>query len=251
MANYLLKQGEFARTVTTILWVEPLQRLYGDKWESKLHGYLAGLLIPVCCSPVHDKDVYSDEDVRNWIRRHIDPDTGEVADKYTNQTPKVGDPKKAHVHVILIVKGRQDRNYFTELMGDLVYVNPNSWSKVPHLDALTRYMAHMDNPEKAQYEPHMIKAWGGFNLKPISIVRSDEYSKYCACIYVTDYIFDNNIRYYHQIWKHVKDTGDIDLMSCVRGNSSHWRSVLDGIRQERIDKAEAKKRLREQGITET
>ena len=146
MANYQLKDGEKARTVTTILWVEGLERRYGEHWQKALFGYFADLRIPVCISPIHDKDTYTDEDVSAWCRRHIDPDTGEVANEFTNKMPKVGDPKKAHVHVILITKGPMYREDFSKLLYDLIYVPVTAWEKVLHLDALTRYMAHMDNP---------------------------------------------------------------------------------------------------------
>ena len=127
MANYMLRDGEKARTVTTIIWVEDLERRYGDHWKKHFYGYLADLRIPVCCSPIHDKDTYTEEDVSAWCRRHIDPDTGEVADEYTNSQPRVGDPKKPHIHIIAITKGPMTREDFSKLFYDLVYIKVTAW----------------------------------------------------------------------------------------------------------------------------
>ena len=146
MADYQLKHGEKARTVQSIMWVEDLERRWGEEWKSKLYGYLANLRCQVACSPIHDKDTYDDTDVRDWCRRHIDPDTGDVATEYTNMTPKVGDPKKPHIHFILIVKGPMFREDFSEMMLDLVWIHPNKWQRVVHLDVVTRYLAPNQQP---------------------------------------------------------------------------------------------------------
>ena len=59
MANYMLKYGEKARTVTTIVWVEQLEKRWGPEWRKHWYGYLADLRCMVACSPLQDKDVYS------------------------------------------------------------------------------------------------------------------------------------------------------------------------------------------------
>ena len=193
MADYQLKYGEKARTVQSIMWVEDLERRWGEEWKSKLYGYLANLRCQVACSPIHDKDTYDDTDVRDWCRRHIDPDTGDVATEYTNMTPKVGDPKKPHIHFILIVKGPMFSEDFSGMMLDLVWIHPNKWQRVVHLDVVTRYLAHMDNPEKYQYSCFDILHFGGFSLKCLSITKTDEYSKataFCSCY---DYCEENGL----------------------------------------------------------
>lgn len=246
MADYQLKDGEKARTVTTILWVEDLERRYGDKWLGRLYQYLADLKIPCCCSPVHDKDTYTEEDVRAWCRRHEDPDTGEVATKYTNRTPRVGDEKKSHVHIILITKGPMYREDFSELLSDLVTVKVTAWEKVLHLDTLTRYMSHMDDKSKYRYSDFDILGFGGFNLKPLTIKKSDEYVKAMAMASVMEYIEDNGIKYYHSLVKWAKDLGDYDIFNCVTGRFGTFCAYFRSLREEKQDKAEAKKRQEEE-----
>ena len=248
MANYLLKPGEKARTVTTIIWVEDLERRWGEHWKKKLYGYLADLRMQVACSPVHDQDTYSDDDVRNWCRRHQDPDTGEVATEFTNMTPSVGDPKKPHIHIILIVKGPQFREDFSEQMLDLVFINPNKWQRVVHLDVMIRYLAHMDNPDKYQYSCFDILPFGGFSLKPLSITKTDEYSKataFCSCF---DYCEENNLKYFHQLLKWARDLGDYDILCCVLGRASVFGQYFKSKSDEKAAKRKKAEKERERAL---
>lgn len=253
MANYLLKPGEKARTVTTIVWVEQLEKRWGDHWAKHWYGYLADLRCMVACSPLHDKDTYSEEDVRNWVRRHIDPDTGEVATEFTNAQPRVGDAKKAHFHVVLIVKGPQTREDFSAIMLDVVWISPTAWQRVVHLDSMTRYLAHMDNPEKFQYSVFDIQGWGGYNLKPLTIQKSDEYTKAMAFASVMDYIEENDVKYYHHLMKWAKALGDYDIFSCVAGRFGAFVAYFRDVAREKADKEAAKKSREkaEQNITES
>ena len=241
MANYMLKFGEKARTVTAIVWVEDLQRRWGDHWEKKWYGYLADMRTMVACSPIHDKDTYSEEDVENWCKRHIDPDTGTVATEYTNVQPKVGDPKKAHFHIIIIVKGPMKREDFSDLMLGVVWIMPNKWQRVIHLDTMTRYLAHMDNPEKFKYDWTDVIPFGGFSLKPLTIAKSDEYTKATALAGVLEYIEDNKLRYYHQLVRWARQLGDYDIFCCVTGRAGMFIGLFNSIRQEKQDKAQRQK----------
>ena len=246
MANYMLQYGEKARTVTTIIWVEDLERRYGDHWQKHFYGYLADLRVMVACSPIHDQDEYTETDVKNWVRRHIDPDTGDVANEYTNLMPSVGDKKKPHIHIIVIVKGPMRREDFSEMFLDLVWIHPNKWQRVVHLDSMTRYLAHMDNPEKYQYSCFDIQGYGGFNLKPLTIQKSDEYTKAMAMASVMDYIEENNVRYYHKLMQWAKSLGDYDIFSCVTGRFGTFCAYFRSIREEKEDKRAKKKREQEQ-----
>lgn len=241
MANYMLQHGEKARTVTAIVWIEQLERRWGERWQRYFYGGLADLMCMVCCSPIHDHDTYTDEDVRNWCRRHEDPDTGDVATEYTNQMPKVGDPKKSHIHVILIVKGPQTREDFSQMMLDIVWVDPRKWQRVVHLDTLTRYMAHMDSPEKYKYSVFDVMSFGGFNLKPLTIAKSDEYDKATALAACMDYIEENNVLYFHHLVRWAKALGDYDIWSCVTGRFGYFVAYFRSISDEKAAR-EAKKK---------
>ena len=249
MANYMMQPGDKARTATTIVWVEQLEKRWGEHWQKHFYGYLADLRTQVACSPVHDQDTYTETDVKNWVRRHIDPDTGDVATEYTNQQPRVGDPKKAHIHLIVIVKGPQRREDFSEMFLDLVWIHPNKWQHVVHLDTLIRYLAHMDNPEKHKYSVFDVMGFGGINLKPLTIQKSDEYSKATAMFFVQSYIEDNHIRYYHVLCKWAKAFGDYDVYACVMGRTPTWVAYFSSMRLEKMDKDAKRKAKAEREAT--
>lgn len=95
-------------------------------------------------SPLHDKDINAD-----------------------------GTPKKPHYHVLLMFSGKKS---FEQVRKDVCEeINCPIPKKVHNTKSLVRYMAHLDNPEKAQYDIREIKAHGGVDvadlLKPSSAER--------------------------------------------------------------------------------
>jgi Plasmid replication protein. len=94
--------------------------------------------IPWIESPLHDKD--------------IDPD---------------GKDKKHHIHILLMFEGKKSFEQIKELTDALNAPIPQ---KVASAKGLVRYMVHMDNPEKHQYDKSLIIGHGGADaaeyLKP-------------------------------------------------------------------------------------
>ena len=84
------------------------------------------------CSPLHDSD--------------INPD---------------GTLKKPHFHVLLSFEGKKSFDQvkaFSDLCSGVLPI------KVESLRGLVRYFAHLDNPEKYQYNICDIDCYGGFNV---------------------------------------------------------------------------------------
>lgn len=88
---------------------------------------------PVAVSPLHDKDVNSD-----------------------------GERKKAHYHLVLNYKGYKSFEQIDELARLLRAPIPQ---RVSSLTGAVRYLTHMDNPEKYQYDSSLIETYGGFDLE--------------------------------------------------------------------------------------
>lgn len=84
-------------------------------------------------SPLHDQDV--------------DPGTGEL--------------KKAHWHIVLAFDGKKSFEQVSDLLEPLHCPIPK---RCHALKGAVRYFAHLDNPEKAQYSIHAIRAHGGFDV---------------------------------------------------------------------------------------
>ena len=100
-----------------------------EQWKEKLNE----LGIAFAVSPLHDKD--------------IDP---------------TGEPKKAHWHVLVEFTGPTTYKNVKENICDLV--GGTIPKKVISLRGYYRYLAHLDNPEKAQYNVEEIEKFGGFEL---------------------------------------------------------------------------------------
>jgi len=83
-----------------------------------------------------------------------------------------GEVKKSHIHVVITFVGNKSFEQVEEITKSLNAPIPQ---KVASLTGVVRYMAHMDNPEKHQYNPKDIKGHGGIDvaklLKPTSASR--------------------------------------------------------------------------------
>lgn len=114
---------------------------------------------PAVISPLHDKDVTED-----------------------------GERKKPHYHVILSYKGNKSFEQIDEIARLLHAPIPQ---RVNSLTGSVRYLTHMDNPEKHQYDSSDIRAYGGFDVdSALSLSTGDKRQMLREMI---DFIKDNEI----------------------------------------------------------
>lgn len=134
--------------------------IYPDSAPDNWRNYLDELHIEWIESPLHDSD--------------INIDTGEL--------------KKPHWHIILLFGGVKTYEQVLEVVAPLNCPIPK---RTLSLKGSVRYMAHLDNPEKAQYHLSDIRAHGGVDLaellRPSSSERYDFIKEMCQ------YIKDNSI----------------------------------------------------------
>lgn len=147
-----------------------------EDWQEQLSQ--TGLTF--CVSPLHDKD--------------IDP---------------TGQPKKAHYHVILCYSGPTSFNVVNSLCQNLNQPIPQALEQVK---GYYRYLTHMDNPDKYQYDEKDIKAFNGFNILDYSeltrsevhqikikiqgIIRECELFEYGQLM---DFLLDNDLLTEHEV----------------------------------------------------
>lgn len=241
MALRILGPDEPARLLGCIVWVEDLERAgltYGD-----LIGFLADLHIQCVCSPVHDRDRYTAEDVRSWRRRHIDPDTGEVASQYTNREPAVGDSKKPHIHVYFYLRGKRKPREMSGYMDLLVpgLIAPNRWAYVPSWYAIVRYCAHMDDQSKAQYSRFDVLGFANADLTPLADDRNVD--KLQISLEIEKAIRDERISNYWDLNQWANRTGDTDIMHYVKGRTAYFVSLFKA-------RADKQKWMRERKLLE-
>lgn len=112
-----------------------------DNWLTILEGLHMQALI----SPLHDKDV--DED---------------------------GHTKKPHWHVMLIASGPISQKRANEIIEP--FGGTKNAEYVLSSRGYARYLAHMDNPEKAQYDPEQIRSVGGADIAKLISSEQDQMS---------------------------------------------------------------------------
>lgn len=123
--------------------------------------------IPVMISPLHEKDV--------------------------NPT---GEPKKPHYHVLFTFDGVKSRDQVEEFV-DLI--RGVGLEAVGSTRGYARYLCHLDNPEKAQYNPSDVKCYGGADYMAIIGLAID---KYVAIKDMMDYCDQYNIFSYAQLLRY-------------------------------------------------
>lgn len=127
--------------------------VYPDSAVENWLFLLDSLHIPVCVSPLHDKDVNP---------------TGEI--------------KKPHYHVVLDF-GQNKKSWdqvksITDMVGGVLCPmdkDGNCESKVANKRTMTRYLIHLDNPEKAQYNIDDVRSFGGYDFVSICMSASSRY----------------------------------------------------------------------------
>lgn len=153
--------------------------VYPESASENWQDILASQFIPAFISPLHDKDI--------------------------NPT---GEPKKAHYHVLIMfdsVKTTEQAESIFKLIGGV------GCEKVNSIRGYSRYLCHLDNPEKAQYDEASVRSLGGADyVGTIGLVTD----KYKAIGEMIDYCKENNIVSYS------------DLLEYCRMERFDWFRVL-------------------------
>lgn len=162
---------------------------YPESVMPEFKDYLSEMGCVFAVSPLHDKDV--------------------------NAT---GEQKKAHWHVLLQFEGPTTYNKVKEQICDKIGATiPKA---VISLRGYYRYLCHLDNPEKAQYNIEDIEEYGGFHIDLTVSEKNVIKAKIC------EYIVSNNITEYCDLVNHYRDIGDFDYFEIVCNNTMFFGSYL-------------------------
>ena len=140
------------------------------------------LQVPVAISPLHDQDINELDD----------------------------EQKKPHYHVILCFEGKKSYEQVREISVDIFHGTVPK--KVNSLKGATRYLTHMDNPEKHRYPESQVKVLYGFDYdSQVDISNSRRYELIGEML---DFIVYNDVRYY------------CDLLEFAKQNREDWFHTL-------------------------
>lgn len=178
--------------------------IYEDSWPT-WETDLKGLHMPAVVSPVHDRDVYEEDD----------KDLGHIA----------GEVKKAHRHAIL------SWGNTTTYKNALATLEPFG---VTHVEPVTsysgycRYLAHLDDPDKAQYDPADIVTFGGavpdlsrkLNSAEVADMRNQ----------ILEFIRAAQVTEYADLVYHTLDNGLFEWTNYVETHTVFLQGVLSSVR---------------------
>lgn len=153
--------------------------------------------------------VYTDSAPDNWQdiiqEEHIPCFISPLHDKDIN---KDGTMKKSHYHVLFMFDSvktkRQAEDAFQKFGGVGV-------ETIQSIRAYSRYLCHLDNPEKVQYDINNVISLNGADYNSIIFLAKD---KYTAIGEMMDYCIQNKIVSYAK------------LLSYARDNHFDWFKVL-------------------------
>ena len=152
--------------------------VYPESAPSDWQDILARHCIPAFISPLHDKDF--------------------------NPT---GEPKKPHFHVVIMFEGKKSIPQVKEVFDT---INGVGCEVVKSLRGYARYLCHLDNPEKAQYEPSDVRCIASDYIGTIGLAID----KYVALGEMQDFCEQYNVVSFYALAKY------------ARGHRPDWHRIL-------------------------
>lgn len=144
---------------------------------------------------------------------HIEWVESPLHDKDLNAT---GEPKKPHWHILLLYESVKTYEQVKELTDKLNATIPQ---KCAGAKALVRYMAHLDNPDKAQYSISDIVAHGGVDLP--NLLRPSASDRYAFIDEMMDYIDEHNIIEFNVLVRYSRKNRRDDWFPLLCDNSAY------------------------------
>lgn len=162
-------------------------------------------------SPVHDRDINSDGKAK---KRHI-----HLIFMFTNHK------SKKSIEDFLFERFEQDEN------GSIIGIAKNPI--IVELNSYTRYLAHMDNPEKFRYDENLIIGHGGADVSRYLMKGLTLEEEYIKLQEIEDLIKSNKIMEYHDLCYQLREYPV--LMNVFHSNGNRRNHIKDFIRSFRHD----------------
>lgn len=143
------RAGKRARAWTAMMYQESAP----DGWKDKL----SDLLVEALISPLHDQDVWIDED------------------EAENPVHVAGTPKKPHWHIVVSFKNPVTYDKAKEIFDEIgAVVPPEPKAKVKDFQQMARYLCHLDQPKKHRYDPADVQVFGAVDYQALVMSGRDE-----------------------------------------------------------------------------
>lgn len=173
------KKDDRVRNWTFIVYPESAP----ENWRDQIDEYH----VPWIESPLHDKDVNPD-----------------------------GEVKKSHWHVLIMFEGKKSLAQIEEITEK---INASKPQKCANVKGLVRYMAHVDNPEKYQYDKTSIIGHAGVDVA--SYFEASKIERYQQIAQMMDYIDDNDITEMEDMLRYARKERFSDWFQLLCDNSAY------------------------------
>ena len=149
-----------------------------------------GIFYPDSAPPEAEwKEAMSQMHMKIWVSPPHDKDKWTESDEQKNPKHKAGSVKKNHRHFLAEYEVQVDRQQFLD---DFAFLNGGENVKyVRSLRSMVRYLCHLDDPEKAQYDKADVLTFGGADLDLVEQLGTHERHEALKAMRV--FIRDNNI----------------------------------------------------------
>lgn len=155
--------------------------MYTESLPPNWMDLLDSLHVPIICA-LHDKDKWTD------------------ADEEKNEEHKAGELKKEHIHGMALFDGKKSLQQMLKMLEPLgvTYCEPTH-----NVQSFTRYLLHMDNPEKAQYSKDNIFTFGGAVPDFSRTIPNSEVQAIMG--QMCDFIRDKGVTEFYELWCYARD----------------------------------------------
>ena len=175
--------------------------------------------------------VYPDSAPENWRElldeQHIQWAESPLHDCDTNAD---GEIKKPHWHIILAFEGKKSRAQIVSILEPLHCPSPQY---VHSLTGATRYLVHMDNPEKYQYSVADIVPHGGFDVTAALAPTSAR--RYELIAEMKDWCVVNSCMEFADLFEYAAAERRDDWFALLCDNSAYVMQVYLRSRRHRIE----------------
>ena len=162
--------------------------------------------------------LYEDSAPDNWREilddLHIEWIESHWHDKDVNAD---GLPKKKNKHIALLFGGVKSYEQVKEVSDKLNSPIPQ---RCHNVKSMVRYMAHLDNPEKAQYSVSDIKAHGGVDLA--ELLRPSSSERYTLLREMIDYVRSAGVTEFQDLVDYASSERFDDWFPLLCDNSSYF-----------------------------
>lgn len=126
-----------------------------------------------------------------------------------------GLPVKPHVHVLMRYESVKARD---QVLDDIGFTCIRFVEQVRSFNAMTRYLCHLDDEDKARYDPSEVVSVSGLSLDFSRHLSPDE--QLDVLQEITAFVEDNDIREYSTLWSYAA-AHERTWMQVLTGKASH------------------------------